>query len=409
MALMAVPPVLLSLHTTAGLGAYGETLLIGACLLWIGHRLLTDGGHSWLLWGAFGLLAGVGFWTFGLIAVYLFPVALLMVRKLKWRWAGRYLLCALLFVVGSAPWWWYNLTNDWAALKVFYDPGAGTAIAQLTLGERVLGFLGLGLPALMGLRPSWSIEWVSWPLSPLILALYLAIVAYGVRRGLSKADLGHRMLLLFIGLFCLSMIGTRFGADTSGRYMLPLYVALYPLCGVWLSWLREHQRWWATVVLVFVLGFNLLGNVKAMVSEEGLTTEFWSTVRFDRTSDAALIDFLLDHDLHYGYSNRHTHFRIDFLSDERVLLLPRLSSRSGLCINLDGRGDRYPAYTEQVEGSPVVFYVTTAQPYLDELLRDRYADLGITYKEEEMGPYRVFYDLSSRVSPGEMCDSEDGR
>jgi hypothetical protein len=190
--------------------------------------------------------------------------------------------------------------------------------------------------------------------------------------------------------------------------MLPLYAALFPLCAAWLARAGKRHAWGALVILAFVLGFNLLGNVKAMVDEKGMTTEFWSAVRFDRGSDEALIEFLLDHDLHYGYSNRHTHFRIDFLSDEQVLLLPRLSSRAGLCINLDGRGDRYPAFTEQVESSPVVFYVTTEQPYLDELLRGRFADLEVTYSEKAIPPYRVFYDLSRPVRPQDLCDGEDG-
>jgi hypothetical protein len=406
--LMAIPPVLLSLHTTAGLGSYGETLLIGTILLTIGHRLLTDRKESWLLWGTFGLLGGLGFWTFGLLLVYLLPVGLLVGSRLKRQFWGCYLLSGLCFFAGSAPWWWYNLNHEWEALRVFFVAEAGTAIARLPLWERALGVLGLGLPALIGLRPSWSVEWVSVFLSPLIIAFYMAVAIGALRQWKREQGIGQTLLLLFVSIFALLLIGTRFGADSSGRYMLPLYAALFPMCGAWLAGARKRHPLGAFVVLAFVLCFNLLGNVKAMVDEKGLTTEFWSAVRFDRGSDEALIEFLLDQDLHYGYSNRHTHFRIDFLSDEQVLLLPRLSSRAGLCINLDGRGDRYPAFTEQAESSPVVFYVTTEQPYLDELLRDRFADLEVTYKEKTITPYRVFYDLSRPVRPQDMCDEEDG-
>lgn len=406
--MMAIPPVLLSLHTTAGLGSYGETLFIGTILLLIGHCLLTDKPESWLLWATLGLLSGLGFWTFGLILVYLLPIGLLMVPRLKRRSWGRYLLSGLCFLVGSAPWWWYNLNHDWKALRVLFVAEAGTAIAELPLWQRALGVLGLGLPALIGLRPSWSVEWISPLLSPLIVVFYLAVAISAVRHWPRERRIGQALLLLFVFGFLILLIGTRFGADATGRYMIPLYSAAFPLCGVWLDRAKKRHTLGAYLILAFVLCFNLLGNVKAMTDEKGLTTEFWSKVRFNRQSDEALIKFLLDQDLHYGYSNRHTHFRIDFLSDEQVLLLPRLSSRTGLCINLDGRGDRYSAYTEQVEGSPVLFYVTTEQPYLDELLRDRFADLEVTYKEKTIAPYRIFYDLSHPVRPQDMCGEEDG-
>ncbi|MBN1583904.1 MAG: glycosyltransferase family 39 protein [Anaerolineae bacterium] len=406
--LMAVPPVLLSLHTTAGLGSYGETLLIGGILMLIGHRLLTDDRPSRLLWGLFGLLSGVGFWSFGLILVYLAPIGILMLSRFKLRPWKQYLLCGAAFLVGSMPWWWYNFVHDWAALKVFYDAQAGTAIVESPLWERALGTWGLGIPALIGLRPSWSIEWTSVALSPFIVVFYLSVMIYAVQQWRQKRNVGQTMLLLYMLLFVTMLVGTRFGADSSGRYMLPLYSALWPLCGAFLSRAKTYN-WFAGILIVaLITSFNLLGNAQAIFSERGLTTEFWSEVRFDRESDDTLIAFLLDHDLHYGYSNRHTHFRTDFISDERILLLPRLSSRSGLCINLDGHGDRYPAYTESVENSPIVFYITTEQPYLDELLRNGFAQLGVTYAEKVIGPYRVFYDLSQTVRPRDLCEYEDG-
>ncbi len=406
--MMAAPPVLLSLHTTAGLGAYGETLLIGGILMLIGHRLLSGEHHSALLWGWFGLLAGVGFWTFGLILVYLLPIGILLLLRFRLRLWKRYLWCGAAFLIGSVPWWWYNFAHDWAALKVFYDAEAGTAIVESPLWERALGTLGLGFPALIGLRPSWSIEWTCLPLSPLVVVFYLSVMIYAGQQWRQKRNVGQSMLLLFMLLFVAMLIGTRFGADSSGRYMLPLYSALFPLCGAFLSRAQARSALAGVLIVTLVLSFNLLGHAQAIFSERGLTTEFWSEFRFDRASDEALVAFLLDHDLHYGYSNRHIHFRTDFISDEQIVLLPRLSSRSGLCINLDGRGDRYPAYTNRVENSAVVFYITTEQPYLDELLQNRFAQHGVAYREKVIGPYHIFYDLSPTVRPQDLCTGEDG-
>src|SRR5512139_2416923 len=69
---MALPPAMLTLYTTATLGGYTETLLLGNLLL-----LMADG--QWLLasrwragrWLLFGLIAGFAFYTFPLILITL--------------------------------------------------------------------------------------------------------------------------------------------------------------------------------------------------------------------------------------------------------------------------------------------------------------------------------------------------
>ena len=65
-------------------------------------------------------------------------------------------------------------------------------------------------------------------------------------------------------------------------------------------------------------------------------------------------------------------------------------------------GSRYPAYDDQVAQSTSVVYVTGNQPELDVVLRDRFRAHGVAYREHELGPYRVFYDLSSPVSPADL-------
>ena len=58
--LLAFPPVLLTLYTTATLGGYGEALLAGNLLLWWGHRLGGEDDRRRGLWLAWGLVAGLG-------------------------------------------------------------------------------------------------------------------------------------------------------------------------------------------------------------------------------------------------------------------------------------------------------------------------------------------------------------
>ena len=154
--LLGFPPVLLTLYTTASLGGYGEALLAGNLLLWWGHRLGWEDAQRWGLWLAWGLAAGLGFWAMGLVLVYLAPVALWLLWRLRARaWRG-YLLAALGFAAGSLPWWLGNLSHVGVGVaEMFGTAVRSTATAGSLVGNvgaRAFNFLVLGLPALFGLR-----------------------------------------------------------------------------------------------------------------------------------------------------------------------------------------------------------------------------------------------------------------
>ncbi|MEO8395335.1 MAG: glycosyltransferase family 39 protein, partial [Chloroflexota bacterium] len=220
---LAVPNVLLAEYSTATLGGYNETLLLGNLLLFLGWSLTHEKRGSVWRWAALGLVAGIGWWTNGLIIAYVLPVGVLLWVEL-WRnerrkraepqrnevqpvgrpgaksgsfaapnreddevrtglrpvptifdgdgdTRARYIvsiqmyvlligIAAVFFLIGSAPWWAFNLQNDWAALH-FYLPStapsqfAGTDIAPLPTDQRLIGLFLLGLPAVIGLRFPW--------------------------------------------------------------------------------------------------------------------------------------------------------------------------------------------------------------------------------------------------------------
>jgi len=410
-ALMAVPPVLLNLYTTATLGGYVETLLFGNLLLIVGHQLATrERTDSPLPWLALGAVAGLGFWTLELILVYLVPVALILLARLGWRQWPRYLLATAAFLVGSGPWWWYNFTHAHAALRVIFEPGDPLLAVPMSL--RVLGFFCLGLPTLFGLRYPWAPQVVLPALAWAILTFYLAVLAFAVhawyRRfalsgtkgpaGTSASGLTLLWLLVMVwlGLF----FSTRFGIDSSGRYYLPLYTPLLIFAGVALAALCQRYRRLAVGLLSLVLGFNLLTTFLALwQGQPGFTVQMSRVRQFDNRHDQDLIAFLKEHGP-YGYSHHWITYKIAFLSDEQVILAAQLPYHSNLRYN--PRDDRYPPYSRQVAASDRPVYVTFQEPHLDRLLRPSFAALGVSYREQDIGPYRVFYDLSAKVEPWQL-------
>jgi 4-amino-4-deoxy-L-arabinose transferase-like glycosyltransferase len=404
--LLAFPPVLLTLYTTATLGGYGEAMLVGNLLLWWGHRLGYEDIYRKRLWLAWGLVAGLGFWAFGLTLVYLVPVAL----WLLWQWRTRpwreYLVAMLGFAIGSLPWWLGNLGRvDVAFAELSGEAVKSTATAGSLMGNvgmRVFNFIVLGLPALFGLRFPWSIEGPPLWLAAPTLALYLGALGYALRRRDEAVARSGRLLLWSIwGALFLGFVLTPFGGDPSGRYFLPLYLPLFIFTAGALVALRERAGRWAWVLLGIVLVYDLSGTVKAAsINPPGITTQFEAITQVDHRYDAELMDYLRAHGGTRGYSNYWVTYPIAFLSGEEILLAPRLPYKADL--RYTSRDDRYPPYTQAVEQAANVVYVTTNHPKLDALLRARFEALGMEFREAQIGSYHVFYSLSRKVTPEKL-------
>jgi hypothetical protein len=386
-------------------------LLAGNLLLWWGHRLGWEDTQRWGLWLVWGLVAGLGFWAFGLVAVTLVPVALWLLWRLRFRPWRQYLLAALAFGVGSLPWWLGNLGRaDVGVAELLGAAVRSTATAGSLLGDvgaRLFNFVVLGLPALWGLRFPWSVKGPPLYLAVPALALYLGAAAYGLRwRDQAAARSGRLLLWGTCGTLFLGFVLTPFGGDPSGRYFLPLYLPLFVFTADVLAALQERVGRWAWLPLVAVLAFNVVGTIQAAsTNPPGITTQFEAITQVDHRYDAALIDFLRAHDGTRGYTNYWVTYPIAFLSAEEIVLLPRLPYKADL--RYTPRDDRYPPYGEWVEASPHVVYVTTNHPALDGLLEEQFTALGVHFGAVQIGPYHVFYDLSRKVTPGELALSAE--
>ena len=171
--------------------------------------------------------------------------------------------------------------------------------------------------------------------------------------------------------------------------------------------LEKRAGQWAWILLGVVLAFNLVGTVQAaLTNPPGLTTQFETITQVDHRYDAELIDFLRAHRGTRGYGNYWVAYPIAFLSEEEIILVPRLPYKADL--RYTSRDDRYEPYGDGVEVSPAVVYVTTNHPVLDELLREQFTALGVDFREEQIGGYHIFYDMSRRVAPDELDLQAEG-
>ncbi|MGQ0603682.1 MAG: hypothetical protein ACT4QE_18530, partial [Anaerolineales bacterium] len=280
----------------------------------------------------------------------------------------------------------------------------GIAARVLGPGERALGFALLGVPAVLGLRPPWSVEFLPWPMLWLAITAYTMVAAYhvwGVRRGQPAMIPGSRRLLWLLPLLlAVLLIGTRFGTDSTGRYFLPLYVVVALTTASAIAALWRVRPVLGAVSLLAVLAVNVYGNLQAAQSPDKLTTQFDPITRWDNGHDAELIEFLTAHNLTRGYSNYWVSFRLAFLSSERIQYSSALPYKLDLSYN--PADNRYPPYAQAADVASRVAYITTLHPELNMRLRAAFATQGVTFSEKQIGPYTVFHDLSRVVRPEEL-------
>jgi hypothetical protein len=397
---MALPPTLVTLYTTATLGGYAETLLLGNVLL-----LMADGG--WLLgagrwrmarWLIFGLVAGFAFYTFPLILIYLIPIGLRLLYRLRLRAWHSYLIALVGFAIGAAPWWLALIQSGGVLLAEM----TGAAVAGSVEAPNIIGSLGIrlinfglfGVASWWGLRYPWSAELVLPVLSLVALVFYLGALGYAVKRGL-------RLLWGMIITLGVTYLITPFGGDPSGRYFLPLVLPLTIFTAMLLQRIRKQNGTLAVLLLVLLLGYNVAATWQAATRQpSGITTQFDPITWIDHTRDQELIDFLLEQGETRGYTNYWVQTPIAFLSHERIISAAALPYH--LNLGYTQRDDRYPPYTQAVAQADRAFYITTNHPRLDTLIRESLGRLGVSFKEELIGNYQVFYRLSRKMTPEEL-------
>lgn len=439
--LLAFPPVLLTLYTTVTLGGYGETLLIGNLLLCWGHRLGQKNPPQGL-WFAWGLATGLGFWVMAMVMVYAFPVALWLLGQHIVRvrqkdasppnlkshtrftfyasrfksYIPRFSLVIIGFLLGSLPWWVGSLSHINIALaELFGTAVRSTSTAGSSLGNigmRTFNFVVFGLLVLFGLRYPWTVNGPPDWLAVIPLALYLGALGYELRR--SRRALSNssnpsvangfppRLLLWGIwGILFLSFILTPFGGDPSGRYFLPLYLPLFIFTAEFLVRMKKEIGRWVWILLAIILAFNLTGTVQpALKVPPGITTQFDVITQIDHRYYDELMAFLREHEGTRGYTNYWIAYPLAFLSDEEIILTPRLPYKADL--RYTSRDNRYAPYNALVEASPTAVYVTSKHPELDAMLREEFTALGVDFREKQISTYHIFYDFSRKVTPEEL-------
>ncbi len=402
---LAVSHTMGAIYTATNIGGYAETLIFGNLLLILGYDVARVHLYSVWRWALLGLVAGLAWWTNGLIIAFALPLALFilwtLLRRAQQR--GRYvslvLLALLCFFIGGLPWWVYNFTNNNAALAIFLPFGEVEGPVQPLDAPFSLKLTGLGLfaiPTVVGLRYTWATSYFLPIVGVPVLFIYIAAVYQLLRTPEPHLRNGVRWLVLGIpALLVVIFLATSFGADPTGRYFLPLLLPLGIALGTFSESLRENVRAplvWA-LPAVIVVAYNAAGQASAALrNDPGITTQFDLVTHIPHTHDDRLIAFLQENNLAYGYSNYWVAVRTAFLSQEEIQYSSALPYKPELTYNpADNRYAPYAAATENAEN--IAYINTTLLPELTPVLQEQFAAAGVTYDVEQIGHFVVYYNF----------------
>lgn len=414
--LLAIPPVNVTLYTTVSLGGYGEALLIGNLIVLFALRYMEDTsrGGSFMAWG---LLVGLGWWAFGLTLVYSIPTAVMLglsIRRNRLNGWRAVLPTLAAFGLGSLPWflglWQEGLGRGLQEVTGSAIAGASSDIWYLAVLEHARNFIVFGPTVILGLRAPWSPD-ILHPIAAILIGtLWLsAFVSLGLRALRSKVLSPFAVIWIGVaGSLIAGFIITAFGADPTGRYFLPLTIPISILGAVFLGDVSRARRWPASAIAVLLLViYNTIMTLQlARLSPPGLTTQFAAVARVDHSQIGELVTFLERHEETRGYTNYWIAYPLAFHSQEKLIFVPRLPYHHDF--RFAERDSRYEPYEEAVGEADRAAFITANHERLNEELRSGLTAIGVTFREDQIGPYTVFHNLSRKVNPTELDLPGDG-
>ncbi|MGH9279062.1 MAG: glycosyltransferase family 39 protein [Acidimicrobiales bacterium] len=309
-------------------GPYWASLACALLSVLLLLRLADAERPPWWEAGALGLALGLAWWS-NLSVLLIVPVAVLflggrLVRhwKLSWAVAGG-------FVAGAAPWIAYNLRHDWASLNI----GAGQL--ESTYTGRLRGFFTTALPLAMGLRRTFTHEWLLGPIGPL---LYLAALGGFVVFAVRAARGSDRRLWLLGGV--VAVYPFVYAASPFTWYVAqPRYVLyLLPFLALLAGRAAAGSPARAAVGVVLIVVIAVVGIARFPTDEPKAA----GAVVPVGTSE--IHHLLRDHGITHAYSDYWIAYRLTFESRERTIVAPIALWR-------------YQPYQDEVAAAPRPAYI----------------------------------------------------
>lgn len=394
--LCAIAPATLVVWSAKARGGFIELVCIGAlAILWTLRWLRSQNISPWELF-PIRVILGFGWWTNNQIIYFMLPIGFLVFGRFLGASSGEErgmqgVISGLLmgisgFVLGGLPFWLYNIEHHFAS---FSQLGSADGSGALSHAE---GFFSVALPILLGAKRFWQ-QIDVFPGFSLLLAfvyglLFLCII--GVRFHEILSALFFRVsersgveLLLFLcfAIFCVFSLSSFGYLSAAPRYLLPLYVAIFPLTAYGISLIEQSFQRLARALLFVLLGLNL---VSCYLGSRAIPGEpFVYEGERVQKDHAPLIAWLEKEKISWVRTNYWIGYRLAFETQERIRFL----------IFQEPHQSRISSYLQAAKELDTTTLPLVLVKTQGDIVRTALDVLGYNYKTKEIGGYQVVYDI----------------
>jgi len=393
----AIPPSPLVIWSSMARGGFIEIVCIGTISLMLLFSWMRKSHQT--PWGVISIAISLGFgwWVNNQIIFFVVPVALGCTTILARGQGGgvKPILSGALFgifgfVAGGAPFWIYNLQNNFASFGIFSTASLSDFIKHLS------GVFSTSLPILLGAKRFWSDTTIYPGALTLVTILYSGfVVAYLWTRMrhlpvviVLKPDERRQidLLMIFIATTILIFAATSFGSLVEApRYLLPLYPAFF-VCSAYIIYSCINIRVLSPVLVIGVLIINLLSSYSGGRAVPG-EPFVYEGERASR-DHSALINWLDERDVAFVRTNYWIGYRLAFEMKEQVRFIMFKAPEQKRILSYEKEGREMPErYT------PYILTPSQAKPF------NLAKKLGcLSFDTILLSGYTVIYDVL-RVHP----------
>jgi len=366
MLLAAVPPFKPGFYSALANGGYIEVLWLGNLILLLTHRLAAQKETlSFLPLFFLGLLWGIAWWTHPLSLIFLFTgfCFFTLINK-EWIVKGKVLITVLGFLLGSIPFWIWNIRHQFPFLQFTQSQEKQKLVEKISkFFYQFIEFFNASLKE--------QISFIALALATLfLLSLVFLIVGKKWLREKFPSSHGLTLLLIFFMSFCFIYVGSRFSEKNALRYILPLYSIIPITLAVFCYALKTISRFIFIGLVAVILIINTYQQMSLITFLKFNSTRYRQQLQVERV----LFDFLKKKNYNYAYAPEYwSAAELTFNAKEHpVFTLPFT--------------DRYPLYTLLADASPNPAFVLEGKHR--QSFEEMFRAMGGTYKKELLAPYQ---------------------
>ncbi len=399
MLLASVAPSSLIIWSGKARGGFIEVVVLGALALLLSFKWQKSEDKNKLLTFVIAGVLGLGWWVNNQIIYFIPAIIIIYLTRIlcdkrdyfiKKRLAiyDHFLIAVVGFFLGSILFWIYNFRHNFISFEMLQSDPANFI-------EHAKNFFKYSLPIILGAKRYWSKADIFPYLTLVSYSLHIFLVLVFAFYKKEKKEVigisyGGTFLVVFIStffFFSYSKFGSLYLAP---RYLLPLYVIIFPVLGVAIGKLYDKSKFLGITFLIALLSLYLIsdyGKKRALLGEPLIFEE-------QRASDdhSDVISWLRKNKINVIRTNYWIGYRLAFETKEDIKFLV-----SGIPHTI-----RIKSYESLVSDDKRDLVPFLAVPREARYIRNALTYLGFSYKQRRFKNYRLIYNIKKNYNDSDL-------